>query len=157
MKSFLVFFMVLSTLFLPMAQALVGLDGLESKLIEKNHELLSLKEQVEAKESLYSSAGSGFYPTINVAGGWVHNKTDDLAVAQKGSVAYIEGRYNIFNGLKDLSALNQKDADLKLAKIDLETKTLKLRLLLTETISDMIRLHRLQKILEEEFEITQTQ
>ncbi len=135
----------------------MGLDSLESKLIEKNQELLALKEQVEAKESLHSSARSGFYPTINAAGGWVHNKTDDLVLAQKGSVAYIEGRYNIFNGLKDLSVLNQKDADLKLAKIELQTKTLKLRLLLTETLSDMIRLHRLQSILEEEFKITQIQ
>lgn len=156
-NNFLVFFSALAILFSLRVQALVGLESLESKLIEKNQELLSLKEQIEAKETLYSSGRSGFYPVVNIVGGWAQNKTDDLTVTQKGSVGYVEGRYNIFNGFKDQSGLNQKDTELKLAKIELVTKTRKLRLLLTETLSDMIRIHRLQKILEEEFEITQIQ
>lgn len=144
-------------LFALTVKALVGLESLESKLIENNQELLSLRQQIEAKETLYSASRSSFYPIINAVGGWQQNKTDEFTTAQKGSIGYLEGRYNLFNGFKDYAFLNQKDVDLNLAKIELEAKTRALRLELTEIISEMIGLHRLQNILEEEFKITQIQ
>lgn len=152
-KSLLIF----GILFSLRTQALVGLESLESKLVEVNQALLSLKEQTEAKETLYSSGWSEFYPTFNAVGGWAQNKTDELVTDQKGYVGYISGRYSLFNGLKDISVLNQKNIDLKLARIELESKKRELRLSLTETLSDMIGLHKLQAILEEEYKITQTQ
>lgn len=152
-KSFFVFLM----LYGPCAMALVGLEGLSSILSEKNQELSALKQQVESKEALYNSSRSGFYPTLNAVGGWAQNKTDDLAAVQKGYVGYIEGRYNLFNGFKDQSVLNQKEADLKLSKIELESKQRELRLALTELVSDMILLHKIQSILDDEYKITQIQ
>src|SRR3989338_5891193 len=102
-------FLIFGVLFSLKAQALVGLESLQSKLAETNPALLSLKQQTEAKETLYSA-------------GWSQNKTDELVTDQKGYVGYIEGRYNLFNGLKDISILNQKHIDLKFVKIELESK-----------------------------------
>lgn len=151
-KSFFVFLM----LFGPIANALVGTDSLASKLSEKNQELSALKQQIESKEALYNSSRSGFYPTLNAVGGWAQFKTDEFSI-QRGYIGYIEGRYNLFNGFKDHSVLNQKEADLKLAKIELELKQKELRLTLTEVASDMILLHKLQNILDEEYNTTQIQ
>jgi len=156
-NSFFIFFFIFLMLFGPIAKALVGIEGLTSRLSEKNQELASLRQQVESKEALYSSSAAGFLPTLNVVGGWVQNKTDDLATAEKGYIGYIEGRYNLFNGFKDNSLLNQKEIDLKLTKIDLELKQRELRLALTEVASDMILLHKLQNILDEEYNTTQIQ
>lgn len=154
MKSFFVFLMLLGSI----ANALVGIEGLSSRISERNQELSSLKQQVESKEALYASGRSGFYPVLNAVGGWAQNKTDDdLGTVRKGSIGYIEGRYNIFNGFKDHSALNWKEIDLKLTKIELESKQRELRLALTEAASDMILLHKLQNILEEEYKTTQIQ
>ena len=55
-------FLIFGVLFSLKAQALVGLESLQSKLAETNPALLSLKQQTEAKETLYSSGWSGFYP-----------------------------------------------------------------------------------------------
>lgn len=150
-------FLIFGILFSLRAQALVGLESLESKLAEVNQALLSLKQQTEAQETLYSSSWSEFYPSFNAVGGWAQNKTDELSTDQKGYVGYIEGRYSLFNGLKDHSILNQKEIDLKLARAELESKKRELRLSLIETVSDMIGIHKLQVILEEEYKITQTQ
>lgn len=151
------FLMSILILFLvPMrAQALVGLESLETRLMNTNQEILSLKQDVEAKSSLVRASQSGFYPSLDAVGGWQQNKIDGMAEPEKGTVAYIEGRYNLFNGFKDRSNLNQKELDLKLAQIELESKTRSLRLELTEIISEMIRIHALQDILKEEYKITQ--
>lgn len=152
-KSFFIF-LLLSAL---NVSAITGIDKLEAQLIERNPELQSLKHQVDANEKLYTSGRSAYYPTLNAVGGWAQNKTDELAAAQKGYVGYLEGRLNLFNGFKDHSILRQREIDLKLSQIELETKQRELRLTLTEVASDMILLHKLQDVLEEEFNITQNQ
>ncbi len=152
-KSFFIF-LLLSAL---NVSAITGIENLETQLGQKNPELQALKHQVEAKEKLFSSARSGFYPTLNAVGGWAQNKTDELAATQKGYVGYLEGRFNLFNGFKDRSALHQKEIDLKLSKIELESKQRELRLSLTEVASDMILLHQLQDILDEEFNTSKLQ
>lgn len=152
-KSFFIF------LLLPglNVSAITGMETLETQLAQKNPELQALKHQVEAKEKLYSSGRSAFHPTLNAVGGWAQNKTDELTATQKGYVGYLEGRYNLFNGFKDHSSLHQREIDLKLSKIELESKQRELRLNLTEVASDMILLHSLQQILAEEYDATQIQ
>lgn len=152
-KGFFIFLLLLS----PSAKALVGFESLESKLFQSNQELSSLKQQVESKEALYSSTTSGFLPTINAVGGWAQNKTDDLATVEKGTIGYIEAKYNLFNGFKDYSVSNEKEINLQLARIDLEEKHRALRSELTEAVSEMIYLHKLQNILDEETKTTQLQ
>ena len=137
--------------------AITGMETLETQLAQKNPELQALKHQVEAKEKLYSSGRSVFYPTLNAVGGWAQNKTDELAATQKGYVGYLEGRFNLFNGFKDHSSLRQREIELKLSKIELESKQRELRLTLTEVASDMILLHSLQNILDEEDDATKIQ
>lgn len=151
--SFLILVMLLSQ----KTNALVGLESLQSKLFQENQELSSLKQQVESKEALYSSTTSGFLPSVSAVGGWAQNKTDDLATIEKGNFGYIEAKYNLFNGFKDYSVSNEKEINLKLAKIDLEEKQRTLRAELTEAVSEIIYLHKLQNILEEETKTTQLQ
>ena len=152
-KIFFSFFILFSS----SANALVGIDSLTVKLFEKSPELSSLKQQMESKEALYSSNRSGFYPSFSAVGGWAENKTDDLATIQKGYVGYIEGRYNLFNGFKDQSLLNQGENEYKLMKIEVESKQRELKTVLTEITGDMILLHQFRKILEEEYEVNQLQ
>lgn len=139
------------------AQGMVGLEPLTKRLFEKSPELASLKLQMEAKESLFSSNRSGFFPAFSAVGGWVQNKTDELATYQKGYIGYIEGRYNLFNGFKDHSLLKQSEIEHQLLQIEVESKQRELRTTLTEIASEMILLHQFQSILEEEYKITQVQ
>lgn len=139
------------------AHALEGSDILEKKLLEKNQEFLSLQKQVESKEALNEASKSGFYPTLNAVGGWGQNKTDDLITTEKGYIGYLEGKLNLFHGFKDQLASDQSSTEVNLSKFELESKKRDLRLQLTEAVSNMILLHKLQSILEEEFKITQTQ
>lgn len=150
-------FPILVILLSSSANALVGTDNLTSKLFAKSPELASLNQQLESKEALYSSGRSGFYPAFSAVGGWAENKTDELAVTQKGYIGYIEGRYNLFNGFKDQSLLNQGEIEYKLMKLEVEAKQRELKTVLTEIASDMILLHQYQVILGEEYEITQEQ
>ena len=152
-KSLYFYFLLFSV----SANALVGLDSLTAKLSEKNQELSALRQQIESKEALYNASKSPYLPILNAVGGWAEYKTDDLPTIEKGYVGYIEGRYNLFNGLKNRSLSNQRDIDLKLSRIELESKQRELRLELTEVASDMILLHKLQVILEEEDNITKVQ
>lgn len=152
-KGFFIFMLLYSA----SANALIGVQNLETKLFEQNSELSSLQKQVEAKEALYSSSKSSFLPTVNAIGGWQNNKTDASAVAEKGIVGYIEGRYNLFNGFKDKASLSQKEADLNLSKYEYELKQRDLKISLTEIISEMLYLHQLQDILVDEYKAVQTQ
>ena len=152
-KSFFVFFFLLNL----NANALIGIQSLESRLLEQSPELSSLQQQVESQEALYSSGRSKYLPTLNAVAGWQQNKTDDLATTEKGAVGYLEASYNLFNGFKDGSLLNQKESTLNLAKIDLQIKQRNLRISLTEVLSEMTYLHQLQSILAEEYKTVQTQ
>ncbi|MEQ1722149.1 MAG: TolC family protein [Pseudobdellovibrio sp.] len=150
-------FFSLILLYSAIANALIGVQNLENKLFEQNSELSFLQKQVEAKEALYSSSKSSFLPTINAVGGWQSNKTDANAQTEKGTVGYLEARYNLFNGFKDKSTLNQKEVDLNLSKYEYELKQRDLRISLTEIISEMLYLHKLQDILVDEYKAVQAQ
>lgn len=139
------------------ALALVGIDELSQNLYQKNQEILSLEKIIESKEALVQSSRSAYYPTLNAVGGWGQNKTDDLAATQKGYFGYAEGKLNLFRGFKDQSVSSQKEVDLKISKLGLESKKRELRLELTQIASNMILLHKYQSILEEEYKTTQTQ
>lgn len=152
--SLLLFFMLFNSL---IANALEGIESLEIKLFELNQEIASHKKIVESQEALHRSSNSGFYPTLNAVGGWEQNKTDEISETQKGYVGYIEGKFNLFRGFKDHSAMGLREIALQIAKLDLEEKRREIRLRLTELSSDMIGLHKLQALLDEEFRVTQTQ
>jgi len=151
------FFVFLILCITSSAFALVGLDDLVKNLYQKNQEILSLEKINESKEALVQSSKSVYYPTLNAVGGWGQNKTDDLAFTQKGYFGYAEGKLNLFRGFKDQSISSQKEVDLKISQLELESKKRELRLELTQVASDMILLHKYQLILEEEYKTTQTQ
>ncbi len=153
-KSLFIFFnlFVASSAF-----ALVGIDELSKNLYQKNQEILSLEKNIESKEALSRSSASEYYPTLNAVGGWGQNKTDDLSTAQKGYLGYVEGKLNLFRGFKDQSIGGQNEIDFQFSKLELESKKRELRLQLTDIASDMIYLHKIQSILEEEYKVTQTQ
>ncbi len=137
--------------------ALEGFTELSKSLVEKNQEMLSLEKNIEAKQAFSNSSNSIYYPTLNAVGGWGQYKTDDLPATQKGYLGYIEGKFNLFRGFKDQSIRSQKQMDFEISKIDLEVKKRQLRLQLTDVVSDMIYLHKIQSILDEEYKVTQTQ
>jgi outer membrane protein len=89
--------------------------------------------------------------------GYGQNKTDDLPTIQKGQIGYLEGKFNIYKGHKDQAVKNQKDIDVQIAKLELESKKRELRLEMTDIASQMVFLHKLQSILDEELKTTQTQ
>lgn len=154
MKNSLFIFMFLLASF--KVKAIEGLEGLERQLFEKNQEVLALQKETEAKEALYKASFSGFYPTINMNGGYEKNKTDERP-NEVGYLGFVEGKLNVFKGFKDQALISQREADLKLSQIELEFKKRELRLVLIEIASDMILLHQFQNILDEESKVTQTQ
>ena len=153
MKPVFLLLLILST----SARALEGIASLESLIYKKNLDYQAQINFVESKQALSKSGYSGFYPTLNAVGGYGQNKTDDLAVIQKGYLGYLEGRANLFRGFKDQALADQKNIDAKLSALDLEFKKRDLRLQLTEVVSDMIYLHGLQDVLQEELKVTLSQ
>ena len=153
MKLIFLLVLILST----RAHALEGITKLESLIYEKNLDYQAQVNSVESKQTLSKSGYSGFYPTLNAVGGWEQNKTDDLTVTQKGYLGYLEGRANLFRGLKDRALADQGDIDAKFSRLDLELKKRDLRLQLTDVVSDMIYLHGLQEVLQEELKVTLSQ
>ncbi len=136
--------------------ALKGIEQLEKKLIEKNQDVLALQKQNESKEALHSAAFSGFYPTLNAVTGFGRNRTDDKP-NETGYVGYFEGKLNLYRGFKDAVAISQREIDKRISLIDLEIKKREIRLNLTELVSEVISLHKLQHILDEEYKVTQIQ
>lgn len=149
--TFVLFFLSLR------AYALEGADTFEKKLLESNQDYLSLQNQIDAKEALTQSTRSGFYPTLNAVAGYGRNRTDDIVAEEKGYIGYLEGRLNLFRGFKDQVIQDRNAADISLSKLDLETKKRDLHYQVSEAISNMILLHKLQIILNEEFKVTQSQ
>jgi len=154
MKKSLFIFMILFTTF--KGKAIEGLKDLETQLFEKNAEVLSLQKQTEAKEALHNAAFSGFYPTLNINGGYEINKTDEKP-NEKGYLGFFEGKLNLFQGFKNQALTSQREVDSKLSRIELEFKKRELRLTLIEIASDMVHLHQVQTILDEESKVTQDQ
>lgn len=130
-------------------------DELENKLYANSLELKSLESEVQAQENFKNSGYSGFMPSLSAVGGWAKNKTDEDD--EKGMVGYLQGSANLFSGLSDLSRLNLEKQKLKLAQVNYDLKKQSLHEELTEVLASMIGLHRLEKILDDEFKITQNQ
>ena len=153
LKSFFIFILLNAA----SANALIGVENLENKLFEQNSELSSLQKQVETKEALYSSSKSSFLPSINAVVGWQSNKTDSNVQAEKGTVGYVEAKYNLFNGFKDYFSVGKKNAELAVSKIELLHKQREVKIELTTIISEMLYLHKLQDVLADEYKTIQSQ
>lgn len=153
--NFSVFSMI--TIFSLSLYALEGIQELSKKLFEKNQEIVSLEKSIESKQALISASKSAFYPTLNAVVGYGQNKTDDMANAEKGQIGFIEGKLNLFRGLKDQSINDQRNIEVEIAKLDLNLKKRELQLEMTEIASQMVLLHKLQTVLDEELKTTQTQ
>jgi outer membrane protein TolC len=152
-RSFFIFFVLFNSYY---AHALQGIGNLEQRVFESNQEVLALKKQNESKETLYRGANSGFYPTLNVTGGFGKVRTDDK-VNETGYSGYLDGNLNLFRGFKDQAIIAQRKVDQKLSFIELELKKREIQLNLIELVSEVISLHKLQSILAEEYKATQIQ
>ncbi len=137
--------------------ALQGMEELSKNLFEKNQDVQALQKNIEAKEAESAAAKSGYFPTVNAVVGFEQNKTDDMPIVEKGQVGYLEGQLNLFKGGKDQALRGQKNIEIQLAKLELESKKRDLKLELTELASQMVYLHKLQSILDEELKLTLTQ
>ena len=137
--------------------ALQGMEELSKNLFEKNQDVQALQKKIEAKEAESAAAKSGYFPTVNAVVGFEQNKTDDMPIVEKGQVGYLEGQLNLFKGGKDQALRGQKNIEIQLAKLELESKKRDLKLELTELASQMVYLHKLQSILDEELKLTLTQ
>ncbi|MBC7456858.1 MAG: TolC family protein, partial [Bdellovibrionaceae bacterium] len=155
--SILIFLNIGFFLFTSRLKALEGIKNFEQHIYEKNQEILSLQNNIEAKEALSSSSNSIYYPTLNAVGGFGDYRTDEFSTQEKGYLGYVEGRVNLFKGFKDQAVSGQREIDFEYSKLELESKKRDLKRQLTEIFSDMIFLHKLQNILEEEYNVTQTQ
>ncbi len=153
-KSFWILFVTFCT---SSAFALEGLGNLEKNILQKNQEYLSLQSQIESKSALSQSNHSAYYPSLYAVGGLAQVKTDEVGATEKGTVGYLEGKFNLFKGFRDQSSGNQKEIDYKIAQLDLEIKKRDLRLQLTSIASEVIYLHKLQEILSEEEKTSETQ
>lgn len=128
---------------------------LEQKLLSSNQELKSLENEIVAQESLKKSTYSAFLPSLNAVGGLARIKTDDEV--EKGEVGYLQGTANLFAGFKDLATFDIQKKKMELSRVAYELKTRTVKEELTEVLTSMIGLHQIEKILDEEFSITQKQ
>lgn len=128
---------------------------LESRLISSNQELKSLEEEIIAQESLKKSTYSPFLPSLNAIGGLAKVKTD--SDDDKGQVGYLQGSANLFSGFKDRASFNIQKQKLELTRLSYEIKLRNTKEELTEVLTSMIGIHQLEKILDEEFKITENQ
>ncbi len=128
---------------------------LENRLISSNQELKSLQQDISTQENFKNSTYSPFLPSLNAIGGLAEIKTDDDSY--KGQVGYLQGTANIFSGFSDRAAFNIQTQKHELARLNYEIGLRKIKEELTEVLTSMIGIHQLEKILDEEFKITQTQ
>ena len=128
---------------------------LEARLISSNQELKSLQQDMTAQDSLRKSTYSPFLPSLNAVGGLARIKTDDNN--DKGQVGYLQGSANLFSGFKDRANFDIRAKNLELSRINYEIRLRNAKEDLTEILTSMIGIHQLEKILDEEFKIIQTQ
>lgn len=136
--------------------AIEGAKPLEEKLMQNHQELKALELEVKTQESLKSSAASAFYPTINAVGGFANEETLDIGRFQ-GAVGYVEGSWNLYRGSRDQALIDRAQVDVELKRIELEQKKRTLNIELTQALSEMIFVHRLGTILQDEVKYTNTQ
>lgn len=144
-------------LFSTKAHCLVGTSHLEKILGEKNPALSASENEIKSKESVLRSSYANYYPSLTAIGAWAENRVDNPLDSEKGFVGYLEGRFNLFNGFRDTKIANQKELDLRIAKLEHEKLRRDLKVKLTEVVGEMIHLHKLQEILVTEEQITKEQ
>ncbi|MGZ3770031.1 MAG: TolC family protein [Bdellovibrio sp.] len=154
MKKLLFSFVLFQTV---EAVCIEGSSHFEKLLIEKSPALYSLDSEIRASESLLKANFANFYPSLNAVSGWVDQNVIDPYNREKGSVGYLEGRLNLFNGFRDKRNIQQKEIDLEIAKLNYEQLRRDLQIKLTQAMSEMIFLHKLQDILNQEAKITKEQ
>lgn len=130
-------------------------SDLENRLISSSQELKSLEQDISAQDSLRKSTYATFLPSLNAVGGLAKIKTD--SDNDKGQVGYLQGSANLFSGFKDRSNFDIQSQKMELARLNYEIKLRNAKEELTEALTSMIGIHQLEKILDEEFKITQTQ
>ena len=150
--KFIIIVMVSSVATLASAQTRLEL---ESRLISSNQELKSLQQDIAAQDNLKKSTYSPFLPSLNAVGGLARVKTDEED--DKGKLGYLQGSANLFAGFKDRANFDIQTQNLELARLNYEIRLRSAREELTEVLTSMIGIHQLEKILDEEFKITQTQ
>lgn len=128
---------------------------LEQKLLSTNEELKSLEKEISAQENLKKSTYSAFLPSLNAVGGLARIKTD--AEIEKGQVGYLQGSANLFAGFKDKASFDIQKKKVELSRLTYELKMRAAKEELTEVLTSMIGLHQIEKILDEEYSITQKQ
>lgn len=128
---------------------------LETRLIAANQELKALQNEITAQDSLKKSTYSAFLPGLNAVGGLARIKTDEED--EKGQVGYLQGSANLFSGFKDRSNLDIQANNLELARVNYDIRLRSIKEELTEVLTSMIRIHQIEKILNEEYKLTQTQ
>lgn len=139
------------------ANALEGIETLEKQIIDNNPALKSLENEIKASENMMGSSYAAYYPSFNAVAGLAEHTVDDPLDREKGYFGYLEGRLNLFNGFKDMAFINQKNIQFQLRKIQYTELKKNLTLKLTEVVSEMIYLHKLQNILATEEKITKEQ
>lgn len=150
--KFIIIVMVSSGATLASAQTRLEL---ESRLVSSNQELKSLQQDIAAQDSLKKSTYSPFLPSLNAVGGLARVKTDEED--DKGKLGYLQGSANLFAGFKDRANFDIQTQNLELARLNYEIRLRSAKEELTEVLTSMIGIHQLEKILDEEFKITQTQ
>lgn len=128
---------------------------LETRLIAANQELKALQNEITAQDSLKKSTYSAFLPGLNAVGGLARIKTDEDN--EKGQVGYLQGSANLFSGFKDRSKLDIQANNLELARVNYDIRLRSIKEELTEVLTSMIGIHQIEKILNEEYKLTQTQ
>lgn len=151
------FGLILGLFFSLRGYALIGADRFFNSVESANPEVLALQKNEESKQATDKASFSGFLPTLSAVGGWQKYTVDDPSESEKGYNGYLEGKLNIFRGFKDQSLSQRRAIELKIANIELEIKKREVRLELTRILGDMISLHKLQNILQEEFSVNKTQ
>ncbi len=127
----------------------------ENRLISSNQELKALQQDISAQENLKKSTYSPFLPSLNAIGGLAKIKTD--SDDDKGQVGYLQGSANLFSGFKDRANFDVQNYKAELARLNYEIRLRSAKEELTEVLTSMIGIHQLEKILDEEFKVTQTQ
>jgi outer membrane protein len=138
------------------AFAIQGIQALEDRLLNNHLDILALDNEVRAQESLIRASRSGYYPTLNLVGGLAQDK--ELSVGNyQGLVGFVDGRWNLFRGFRDRAFVGQATANYELKKLEFDVKKRTLQIQLTQFLGDLIYVHQLMRILDDESKITQTQ
>lgn len=139
------------------AKSIEGSSTLEKLLMEKNPSLSALENDVRSKENILKANYANYYPSLNAVAGWAENRVDNPLDREKGYVGYLEGHFNLFNGLRDSRAISSKEIDLQISKLDYEQLKRDLKVKITEVTGEMIFLHKLQSVLVLEENFTKQQ